>query len=111
MKKKLESDLTSEVNTYIVFDGCHYLVIDTNTDTEVGRIHFQEGTVKDAGVNGVFIEDMINICINRLDEFQATDLCCRENATAKTKLEESLMWLRKRTTNRKRRGVEGTYKK
>lgn len=33
---------------------------------------------------------------------------CRENAIAITKLEEALLWLRKRTMNRERRGVEGT---
>jgi hypothetical protein len=36
---------------------------------------------------------------------------CRENAIVITKLEESLMWLNKRTADRQARGVEGTAAK
>lgn len=34
---------------------------------------------------------------------------CRENSMAITKLEEALLWLRKRTMGREQRGVEGTH--
>lgn len=77
----------------------------------VGAVHFQEGTVKEAGVNGVFNEDLIAMILTRLQFFQGTQFACRENAMAITKLEEALMWLNKRTTDRRNRGVEGTYKK
>lgn len=36
---------------------------------------------------------------------------CRENAIVITKLEEALMWLNKRTEDRKQRGVEGKHLK
>ncbi|AQN32530.1 hypothetical protein BCP12_118 [Bacillus phage BCP12] len=49
--------------------------------------------------------------LTRLQFFQNTKFACRENAMAITKLEEALMWLNKRTTDRRNRGVEGTYKK
>jgi hypothetical protein len=72
-------------------------------------IDFQEGPIKECGVNGVANEDLINMVICRLEHFQRSEYACRENALAITKLEESLMWLRKRTMDREARGVEGTH--
>lgn len=72
-------------------------------------IHFQEGPIKECGVNGVCNEDLLNIVIDRLEHFQNSEFSCRENAMAITKLEEALLWLRKRTMAREQRGVEGTH--
>ncbi len=74
----------------------------------VGSIAFQNGPIKEKGVNGVMNEDLIAIVIDRLQGFQSGDYKCRENAIAITKLEEALLWLNKRTRDRERRGVEGT---
>lgn len=74
----------------------------------IQEINFQEGPVKENGVNGVMNEDLIAMVISRLEHFQNSDYRCRENAVAITKLEECLMWLRKRTADRESRGVEGT---
>lgn len=74
----------------------------------IATIDFQEGPIKENGVNGVANEDLIAMVICRLQSFQNTEYACRENAMAVTKLEESLMWLRKRTMDREERGVEGT---
>lgn len=73
------------------------------------EIHFQEGPIKECGVNGVCNEDLINMVIDRLEHFQNSDFRCRENALAITALEEALLWLRKRTMGREQRGVEGTH--
>ena len=54
-------------------------------------------------------EDLIVMVIDRLESFQDSEFKCRENAVAITKLQEALMWLRKRTEDREARGVEGTY--
>lgn len=70
-------------------------------------INFQNGVEPENGVNGCTMEDLISICIHRLECFQMGNYPCRENAIAKTKLEEALMWLNKRTLDRKNRGVEG----
>lgn len=72
-------------------------------------IHFQEGPIKECGVNGVCNEDLIAMVITRLEHFQKTQFACRENALAITKLEEALLWLRKRTMGREKRNVEGTH--
>lgn len=75
----------------------------------LAEVHFQEGPIKEHGVNGVCNEDLIAMVICRLEHFNQTEFRCRENSMAITKLEESLMWLRKRTIGRENRGVEGTH--
>src|SRR5262245_27909117 len=47
-------------------------------------IHFQEGPIKEAGVNGVTQEALLTIVIDRLRSFQAGPFSCRENAIALT---------------------------
>lgn len=77
----------------------------------VGKVDFQNGAIKEAGVNGVMGEDLIAMVICRLEYFNQSEFSCRENSMAITKLEEALLWLRKRTMGREQRGVEGTHVK
>lgn len=72
------------------------------------EIRFQNGPIQEAGVNGISGEALLTIVIDRLRSFQRGAFACRENAIALTNLEESLMWLQKRTRDRLARGVEGT---
>ena len=81
------------------------------TKHTLGVVSFQDGPIKEAGVNGVMNEDLIAIVIDRMRGFQSGDYACRDNALALTKLEEALMWLRNRTNEREARGVEGTHTK
>ena len=74
-------------------------------------IKFQNGPIKEAGVNGISGEALLAVVIDRLRCFQKGEFACRDNAVALTKLEESLMWLQKRTRDREARGVEGTNQK
>jgi hypothetical protein len=91
-----------------------YVVIKADSDYSspetlaLAGVHFQNGPVKEFGINGCHQEDLIAICIDRLRSFQAGEYACRENALALTKLEEALHWLRHRTSEREDRGVEGT---
>ncbi len=73
-------------------------------------VGFQHGPIGEKGVNGVTNEDLLAIVIDRLYGFQAGKFKCRENAIALTKLEETQMWLYRRTALREKRGVEGTNK-
>jgi hypothetical protein len=59
-------------------------------------------TVNDGTTN----EEVLAMLIDRMQTLQAK-FPCRENAIVITKLEESLMWLNKRTADRVTRGVEG----
>lgn len=74
-------------------------------------VGFQNGPIKENGVNGVTQEALLTIVIDRLRSFQKGPFSCRENAIALTKCEEALMWLQRRTVERIKRGVEGTTQK
>lgn len=56
--------------------------------------------------NGTTNEEVLQVLIDRMNYLQGK-FPCRENAIVITKLEESLMWLIKRTQDRLKRGVEG----
>ena len=77
---------------------------------EFGHISFQNGPVKESGINGCHQEDILAIVIHRLQSFQKSEFVCRENALALTKCEEALHWLNHRTNERINRRVEGTTK-
>jgi len=122
--KKLEHDLLTTKYTEVYhenpedmkYNAPHHFVV-MPVSVTVGEeyfnqhIHFQEGPIKECGVNGVCNEDLIAMVITRLEHFQKSEYSCRENAIAITKLEEALLWLRKRTMAREKRGVEGTHVK
>lgn len=63
-------------------------------------------TVADGTTN----EELLEVLIDRMNYLQGK-FPCRENEIVITKLEESLMWLNKRTTDRVKRNVEGKYTK
>lgn len=56
--------------------------------------------------DGTTNEEVLEVLINRMQYLQGK-FPCRENALVITKLEESLMWLNKRTADRQKRNVEG----
>lgn len=84
---------------------------ETGLDNPYAKVKFQEGPIKENGVNGCHNEDLIAIVLDRLQCLNQGDFKCRENSIAITKLEEAMMWLNKRTADRKARGVEGTSQK
>jgi len=98
-------------------NACHVYRVETVPQTSdspvavVGQIDFQNGPIKEFGVNGLHNEDLIAIVLDRLQGFQSGEFKCRENSLAITKLEEAMHWLNHRTTARINRGVEGTNQK
>ena len=84
-------------------------IAETTPNETLAEIHFQQGPIKEFGVNGVANEDLLLMVATRLQMFQDSPYKCRENAIAITKLEEAVMWLRKRTMDREERNVEGTH--
>jgi hypothetical protein len=73
------------------------------------RILFQNGPIKEAGVNGITQEALLAIVIDRLRSFEAGPFSCPENALALAHCQETLRWLQLRTVARIERGVEGTH--
>lgn len=69
----------------------------------------QSGPIKEFGVNGCQIDDVIAWAKEKIEAFQKA-FPCRENAIVLTKLDEALLWLYKRKADREARAVEGTNK-
>lgn len=77
----------------------------------VTSIEFQNGPIKEAGVNGISNEALLAIVIDRLRCFDAGPFRSRENALALTNCQQAMQWLHQRTRDRMARGVEGTNQK
>ena len=128
----VEGDSTNHQLTIGVLDepgsggACHLYKITgydsgTNTSDPFVELHgnpslhshvlFQNGPIKEVGVNGVTHEALLAILIDRIRGFQSGPYSGRDNAIALTHLEEALMWLQRRTRERIKRGVEGTHEK
>ena len=66
------------------------------------QIVFQHGHPTHAGINGCRVEDVIDVAVDRLLDFQGRDLTCQENAEAL----EHLFLAREALLKRKRRRME-----
>lgn len=67
----------------------------------------EEGSIELVTISdGTTNEEVLEVLIDRMN-FLQSKFPCRENALVITKLEESLMWLNKRTQDRIKRNVEG----
>lgn len=70
---------------------------------------FQNGPIKEVGVNGITAEALLAIVIDRLKCFQGGPYACAANASALTCAAAALLELQSRTRARIARGVEGTH--
>lgn len=95
-------------------NACHHYRIEpiTNEHPEGAinpcEIHFQNGPIRENGINGISNETLLAVVLDRLEGFESGEFACSENAIAKTKIQEALHWLHHRTNERLQRGVEGT---
>lgn len=83
-------------------------------DSIPAHIQFCKGNKEDDTVprcSGLFTESLIQVSKVFLESVNKGELASRETSMAITKLDEALMWLQKRTDDRKLRGVLQTYKK
>lgn len=79
-------------------------------DITVLDIKFQTGGTASTERNGIFIEDLLIAARAKLNEYNK-QLPCRENQLAMDKIDEAILWLTYRKTEREHRGVYGTDKK
>jgi hypothetical protein len=86
----------------------HYYEIGCLDAGTLAEVRFQNGPIKEAGINGVTHEALLCIVADRLRSFQAGPFACSENALALQGVEAALFWLSKRTADRQARSVEGT---
>lgn len=119
-------DASKQSDGVVEIDGVQYIWIDgglqrlddvkkslrvTLRATEAFRkyidITFQHGSIEEVGINGAGIEDVIEVLIERLRQFNEGEMRCRENSLAITDLESARNWLTMRTISRIQQGVEG----
>lgn len=93
----------------------HYQIIDVSRqnvdydDRVLMDIEFQNGPIKEAGVNGITHEALIAVVIDRLECFQKGAYACADNQEALDALRKAQTALQRRTVERVKRGVEGTH--
>ena len=86
----------------------HFKVVNVEDGSTVGRVDFQEGPIKEVGINGITEEDLLLMIIARLESFQCSEFKCIENEEAIVSLREALISMNYRKAKRIKRGVEGT---
>lgn len=89
--------------------GMAYMEIGEGDENSI-KFTLQQGAIKENGVNGCQIDNVI-YAIAEILRFFNKRFPCRENSCAITHLDEAMMWLEKRKKDREERGVEGQDKK
>lgn len=74
-------------------------------------LKFQEGAVKEVGVNGLFSVPLLVALIDHLKSLNSGEYATGEAACAITNLEQALHWLCARADERAARGVLGQHAK
>jgi hypothetical protein len=54
-------------------DSCYYLYSTLDHGYPVREIHFQEGRQDGEGINGFQVDEVLSVCMDRLDIFEGTD--------------------------------------
>lgn len=74
----------------------------------VHDIRFQNGPIKEVGVNGISNEVLLAVVLDRLSGFQSGPFACLDNQIALDAIKIAMEALSRRTRQRMARGVEGT---
>lgn len=95
----------AEVNDPDLCKYDEYVVIDPTNQTICFTI--QNGAPQEVGVNGCRVETILEVVRSIIHGLNCK-VSCRENEDVITKIGEAIEWLERRSSDRKRRGVEGT---
>lgn len=101
----------------VLIEGHNYELKNVEKEYGYQTIQFIQKKEKIGGEPGELVtvfdgttnEEVLEMLIHRIEFLQKKNPC-RENSIVITKLEESLMWLKKRTSDRVKRNVEGKNK-
>lgn len=102
----INGELVVETQSGMILEG-RSIIVDHDENTILFKI--QNGTIKEAGKNGCQVEDIIAVSKHMVEELNKK-FPCRENSMIITKLDEAIMWSKKRTADRLSRNVEGLSK-
>jgi len=72
------------------------------------RVVFQSGLPRETGVNGCRVEDVIEVAMDRLEQYQNGPLACSENEEAIRNLRQAIQALDLRIRRRREQGVLNT---
>jgi len=72
------------------------------------RVVFQSGLPRESGVNGCRVEDVIEVAMDRLEQYQNGPLACSENEEAIRNLRQAIQALDLRIRRRREQGVLNT---
>ena len=111
--KELKNSLNGEIthldeNTILDISlPCGYIVVDTISNSVSFKL--QNGPIKEVGVNGVQIDDMIYIAMKIIEGLNK-NFPCDENKNAFSHLKSALSYLELRKIRREKQGNEGINK-
>jgi len=88
--------------------ACHNYMLTLEGQGSV-RLYFQNGPLKEAGVNGISVESLLAVVIDRLEGFQSGKFACESNQAALDSTRGALHALLSRREDRQRREVLGTH--
>ena len=77
----------------------------------LATLRFQDGPIKEAGINGITHESLLAVIIDRLSSFQKGPFASEYNERALHHCRLALNEMQARTKERMARGVEGTHQK
>jgi hypothetical protein len=97
--------MSENMEKFRSMDGSEALV-----EKEFIRVVFQHGHPNEVGVNGCRVEDVIDVAVEKLLDFQGRDLGCEENAEALEHLYLAREALLRRRRLREEQGVVNTQK-
>ena len=110
--KKMETMNTVIQRGTVAFNSpTKYNIISKEDNEIITSIHIKKGQLKEYGVNGVFVEDLILMCIDQLEHFQNSEFACEENARTLHHLKCALDTTRARQYDRMIRDVQGKMEK
>lgn len=97
--------MSENMDKFRSLDGSSALI-----DQPFIKIVFQHGHPNEVGINGCRIDDVLEVVVTRLLDFQGRDLACAENAEALEHLHQAREALLKRRRTREQQGVINTQK-
>jgi len=74
------------------------------------RVVFQKGFPRDVGINGVRVQDVIQVAIDRIKTYQDGPLACSENEIALQAMQHACNVLDERERRRQEQGVFHTMR-
>jgi len=112
MKNPKQIEMVIAGATYIV--PTYKVTNEGIVDGQGLTMFFCKGNKEDESVlrqEGVFTETLIQTAKQYLESVNVGEMASRDTSMVITKLDEALMWINKRSEDRKLRGVQATYQK